>query len=338
VVSPLEDSPAYRAGIKAGDIIARINGKDARGISITQAVKTITGPSGTLVTLTIRHPSTGASKDYTIKRETIKVASLKGWSHKPGGGWDYMIDPDQKIAYFRLTNFTKTSREELDRAIDEISHQGARGIILDLRGNPGGLLNAATEICDKFLSKGIIVSTHADRDDTPNAPTISRAKPDPDDVTLPLVVLVNQYSASASEIVSGCLKDDKRALIVGERTFGKGSVQMLFRLAEGQACLKLTTSHYYLPNGRCIHREENSITWGVDPDVTIEMTPDQMRLQQQAQLDMEVLRDAGDAAPADPNKKPDPALEKAERDPLGSDAQLSGGLLLLRLQLAGAQI
>lgn len=336
VVSPLEDSPAYRAGIKAGDVVSAINGKNAKGITLNQAVKTITGPSGTMVNLTVRRPN-GTSKEYTIKRETIKVASIKGWSHKPGGGWDYLIDPEQKIAYLRLTNFTKTTSDELDRAVTELGHLGARGIILDLRYDPGGLLTAATEVCDKFLSHGVIVSTHPDRD-TPNQSTIARAKPDDDDVSMALVVLVNQYSASASEIVSGCLKDNGRALIVGERTFGKGSVQMLFPLADRRAYLKLTTSHYYLPKGRCIHREENSTTWGVDPDVTVEMTPDQMRLAIDARQELDVLRDANDPAPANAPEKPDPALEKAKKDPLGCDAQLSGALLLLRLQLAGAQI
>jgi len=345
VITPLEDSPAYRQGIRAGDIITRINGKNAKGININQAVKTITGPSGTLVTLTIRRPATSGSKDdivkdYTIKRQTIKVASIKGWSHKVGGGWDYMIDADQKIAYMRLTSFTHTTRDELDKAMDEFARENVRGIILDLRNNPGGLLQQAIEVCDKFLSEGTIVSTHAERPVGGNPPTIAKAKPDADDVTLPLVVLVNQYSASASEIVSGCLKDDKRALIVGERTFGKGSVQMLFPLVVGEnkACLKLTTSHYYLPSGRCIHREENSTTWGVDPDVTIAMTPDQMRLAMNARQALDVLHGANDSAATAPeDEKPDPVLEKAKKDPLGCDAQLSGALFLLRLQLSGAQ-
>jgi carboxyl-terminal processing protease len=145
---------------------------------------------------------------------------------------------------------------------------------------------------------------------------------------------VNQYSASASEIVSGAMKDHHRALIVGERTFGKGSVQMLFPLSARSAYLKLTTHHYYLPNGKCIHREENSTDWGVDPDVTVEMTPEQMRAAIDSRQDMDVLRDAGAA----PEKKAE-ALEKvAKKDPLAQDAQLSAGLLLLRLQLAGARL
>ena len=260
VVSPLEDTPAYKAGIKAGDVITHINGKSAKGINLNQAVRTITGPSGTMITLTVKSPD-GRSKDFPIKRETIKVASIKGWLHRPGGGWDYTLDPENKIAYIRLTNFTKDSPHELDKAIDQIKEAGGKGIIFDLRFNPGGLLTSATEIADKFLKEGVIVTTHPDRD-TGNPPTSASAKADDGDCDLPLIVLVNQYSASASEIVSGALKDDHRALIVGERTFGKGSVQMLFPLADRSAYLKLTTSHYYLPSGRCIHREENSKEWG----------------------------------------------------------------------------
>jgi carboxyl-terminal processing protease len=370
VVSPLEDSPAYKQGIKAGDVITAINGKNAKGITLNQAVKNITGVEGTYVTLTIKSP-TGTVKDYRIRREKIKVASVKGWTHKPGGGWDYFVDPVQKIGYVRLTNFTKTSGAEMDQAVDEMKAEGAKALILDLRYNPGGLLTAATDIADKFLKEGTIVSTKADRD-TPVAPPID-AKQSPDDFDMPMVVLVNQFSASASEIVSGALKDLHRATIVGERSFGKGSVQMLFPIdrdpsGRGKSYLKLTTSHYYLPSGRCIHREENSTTWGVEPDLAVEMTPEQMRAAIDARQDVEVLRDAapaegeqpkieskadkasdaaGDVASDKPATAPVTAdattalqstTKPAKKDLLASDPQLSAGLLLLRLQLAGVNL
>jgi carboxyl-terminal processing protease len=345
VVSPLEDSPAYKAGIKAGDIIARIDGKNAKGITLNQAVKTITGPSGSKVTLTVRSPD-GAVKDYDIKRETIKVASVKGWLHRPGGGWDYFVDSENKIAYLRMTNFTKTTSEELDRAAEELKQNGARAMILDLRYNPGGLLSAATEVTDKFLDAGLIVKTQGDRDT--QQPTYTQAREDDDELKLPLIVLVNQYSASASEIVSGALKDQNKAKVVGERTFGKGSVQMLFPLLDRRsAYLKLTTSHYYLPKGKCIHREENSTEWGVDPDLTIEMTPEQMRAAIDARQELDVLRDAKvPDAPAEGKQEQlkqeagdvKEAVAKATKDPMASDPQLSAALLLLRMQLAGAQL
>lgn len=342
VVSPLEDSPAYRAGIKAGDIVTHIDGKSAKGITLNQAVKNITGKSGTVVVLTVRSED-GTVKDYPIVRETIKVASVKGWQHRPGGGWDYFVDPENKIAYIRLTNFTKTTSEDLAAAIKEMNAQGAKGLILDLRYNPGGLLQAATEVVDRFISDGIIVSTRADRR-TPNGPTIAPAKEDGDELDLPTVVLVNQYSASASEIVSGALKDHGKALIVGERTFGKGSVQMLFPLYNRRAYLKLTTSHYYLPNGKCIHRDENSLEWGVDPDLTIEMTPEQMRAAIDARQELDVLRNAPEPAQDEHNTLRDEAGQveaavaevKERKDPLASDPQLSAALLFLRLAVAEA--
>ncbi len=323
VISPLEDTPAYKLGIEAGDIIARINGKNARNISIDQAVKNITGPQGTTVTLTIRKTD-GTMKDFTIRREQIKVASVKGWQHLPGGGWDFFVDQQQKIAYVRLTNFTRTSDEELRRVLVDTRKQGVRGMILDLRDNPGGLLTAATDVADRFLDAGTIVSTRGERGNVPEQPPID-ARASYDDAAVPLVVLVNQFSASASEIVSGALQDHKRALVVGERTFGKGSVQMLFPLAKRTAALKLTTSHYYLPSGRCIHREENASTWGVDPDLIVEMTPKQKKEAIEARQELDVLREKivqGEAI-------------KPKKDLLACDPQLSAALLLLKLQLAG---
>jgi carboxyl-terminal processing protease len=349
VVSPLEDTPAYRAGIKAGDIITHIDGRNAKGITLNQAVRTITGPVGTPVTLSIRNPD-GNTRDYTIVRETIKVASVKGWRHMPGGGWDYLVDPDQKIGYVRLTNLTRNTPQDLDRAISDMKRSGARALILDLRYNPGGLLNAATDVADRFLREGLIVSTQADRGPA-NQQAQTHASRQRDEIDLPTVVLVNQYSASASEIVSGALKDHKRAIVVGERTFGKGSVQMLFplRLGRGEqpsAYLKLTTSHYYLPSNRNIHRKESSLVWGVDPDVVIEMTPEQMRAAIDARQELDVLRDvtppaASDDVPLhDLVQEVEAAVEEAvaARDPLQADPQLSAALLLLRLQLAGAQL
>jgi carboxyl-terminal processing protease len=336
VVSPLEDTPAYHAGIKAGDIITHINGKSAKGISTNQAVRTITGPAHTGVTLTVRSPD-GHVKDYHLTRETIHVASVKGWVHLPGGGWDYNVDPDSKIGYIRLTNFTRDSKDELDQAIDRMKHTGTHGLILDLRYNPGGLLMTATQVADKFLRDGVIVSTHPDRN-TGDEPTVANASPEADDCNWPLIVLVNQYSASASEIVSGALKDNHRALIVGERTFGKGSVQKLFRLSDGSAYLKLTTSHYYLPSGKCIHREENSKEWGVAPDVTVEMTPDQMRAAIDARQDLDVLRDANAPAGGEQPKLKEKAAKAPKKDLLSSDPQLSAAVLMLKFELAGVDL
>lgn len=349
VVSPLEDSPAYRAGIKAGDTISHVDGQLVKGILLDQVVKKIKGPTGTKVTLTVRSPD-GGIKDYVLRRDTIKVASIKGWKRLPGGGWDYMVDPVQQVAYVRLSQFTRASADELERALKQLKKDGARGIIFDLRSDPGGLLSSAVDIADKFLAKGVIVSTRADRE-TPQQPTVNSATQGRQECDLPMVVLVNQFSASASEILSGALKDHGRALIVGERSFGKGSVQMLFPVAGRSAYLKLTTSHYYLPSGRCLHREENSTQWGVDPDVLVEMTPEQMRAVIDARQEMDVLRDpnAATLAPADagsrqPARTVDqngqaimPAAKKPV-DLLSTDPQLSAAVLLMRLELGGARV
>jgi carboxyl-terminal processing protease len=328
VVSPIEDSPAFKAGIKAGDHITHINGKDAKGITTTQAVKTITGPSGTPVTLSIRSTD-GTTSEHTLTRKLVKVASIKGVQHMPGGGWNWFLDPESKIAYVRLTEFTRQTTEELRRAAAELTKQGATALILDLRFNRGGLLTAATEVSDKFLTDGVIVSTRAERA-TPQPPTIATARNDSDELTIPTVVLVNQFSASASEIVSGALKDQSRALIVGERTFGKGSVQITFPSMERNALVRVTTYHYYLPGGRCIHREEGAREWGVEPDVKIEMTPEQMRRSQQALRELDVLRASDEAATRPASASIDELLK--------SDPQLSAALTLLRLQLAGAPV
>jgi carboxyl-terminal processing protease len=326
VVSPLEDSPALKAGIRAGDVVTRIDGKDAHGITINEAVKNITGPEHTFVVLTVRSPD-GTVKSHSIERSVINVVSVKGYVHKPGGGWNYFIDEKNKIAYLRITNFTAKTTSELIDAMDTIQQQGARGLIIDLRHNPGGLLTAAVEVSSQFVRKGVIVSTHPDRD-TENRPTVADAEPDAETTDIPLTVLVDQLSASASEIVSGALKDHGRATIIGERTFGKGSVQNVIPLADKTACLKLTEAHYYLPSGRCLHREDNSTVWGVDPDVKIELTPEQMQAAFDARTDMEVLRDGDAPASTQPSKT----------DLLAADPQLNGALLVTRLKVAGVSL
>jgi carboxyl-terminal processing protease len=330
VVQPLEDTPAAKAGIRPGDLITRINGKSAKGVTLDGAVKIITGVPGTNVVLTVKSLN-GDVKDYTLTREMIKVASIKGFEPTNGGeGWNYMLDPEQKIGYIRLTSFSKTTADDLGKAVSGLKDQDAKALILDLRYNPGGLLQQAKEVVNKFLDRGVIVSTHADRI-TVNLPTMMTADPQDFQTDLPLIILVNQYSASASEIVSGALKDQHRALIVGERTYGKGSVQMLFPLDTKKACLKLTTSHYYLPSGRCIHREDNSPTWGVDPDVTIAMTPEQMR----AEID---ARSKLDVPAEDVKAMGSPTTMPSKEDLLKVDPQLSAALLILRMQLSSADV
>ena len=200
-------------------------------------------------------------------------------------------------------------------------------MIIDLRHNPGGLLSSAVETASQFIRKGVIVSTRPDRE-TENRPTQADAEPDAETTDMPLTVLVDQYSASASEIVSGALKDHGRATIIGQRTYGKGSVQNVIPLADRSAALKLTEAHYYLPSGRCLHREDNSTVWGVEPDVKIELTPEQMQTAFDARTDMEVLHDT-DVPSTQPAKT---------TDLLTVDPQLSGALLVERLKVLGVSM
>ena len=359
VVEPLPDSPAEAAGVQSDDVIARINGKAARNVTTDQAVRLITGPTGTMVCLTLRGTD-GKLRDVNLRRRSIKVASVKGYTEVGTGKWDYYIDPGSKIAYVRITSFTATTNRELKTVLTDLG-DACQGVILDLRGNPGGLLPAATGVCDQFLKSGTVVSTHPDRD-TPNLPYKYTATDDGDEFTKPLVVLINQYSASASEIVSGALKDQHRAILVGERTYGKGSVQQLFQLPpeEDPSIVKLTTSHYYLPSGRCIHREETSTTWGVDPDVTVELTPEQMTATIIARRKMDVyhaisspagggadsklretaaaVNDAQKSSAPTTGPSTQPALVTKPADLLQVDPQLSAAVLVLKLELAGAHL
>lgn len=261
IIAPLDDSPAWRAGVLPGDIVLEIDGYDTLGIDIFQAVKRLKGEAGTDVTIKVRHAD-GTIKDLTITRATIEVASVRGYQRNPGNGFRYMIDPANQIAYVRLTQFGQNSHIELRQRLTRLKDNGMKALILDLRDNGGGLLDAAVEISDLFLSQGkTIVSTKGRAE--PQSTVRSTSKTLLAD--LPVVVLVNGQSASASEIVAGALKDNGRALIVGTRSYGKGSVQQLIELGDGTSAIKLTTAYWYIPSGRMIHRHEDALQWGVDP-------------------------------------------------------------------------
>ncbi|MFH0982419.1 MAG: S41 family peptidase [Planctomycetota bacterium] len=268
VVTPIEDSSAYAAGIQAGDVITMVNGQPILGISLNKAVETITGPVGTSVTLGIRRESEPQELEFTLKRITVKIQSIKGFARDPADDqkWLYMIDPEYGIAYVRVVSFQENTVEDFVKTVDLLARNNLRGLILDLRFDPGGLLRTAVLFAELFLDRNeTIVSTRG-----LNSPkweiAATRRGPYRD---LPLVVLANDSSASASEILVGAIKDHHRGLIVGERTYGKFSVQNLIQLARTEAHLKLTTARYYLPSGRSLHRDEDSVTWGVEPDIPV---------------------------------------------------------------------
>lgn len=278
VTSPMPNTPAYEAGILAGDLILKVDGKPLDVMRQSEVVAAIQGVPGTEVTLTVQHEGAKEPVDITMKRAKIETPSVMGDRRKPANPaeWDYFVDPALKIAYVRLVAFNEHSVADLKKTIESIQAEGARGLVLDLRDNPGGLLKQAVEICDLFMTSGPIVST---RDRKGKGPTYEAGA----DGTLlepaathPMAVLINGNSASASEIVAAALQDSKRAIVVGERSYGKGSVQHVIELGdrEPKVALKLTTSSYWRPSGANIHRSvdmKESDEWGVKPTAGYEI-------------------------------------------------------------------
>jgi carboxyl-terminal processing protease len=263
----MEDTPGFRAGILSGDRIIKIDGKSAEKMSLPEAVKQLRGEPDSKVTVTIQRPSSGLVKDFTLTRAIIKtdmVKDINGKKEFPLG--------DDKIGYVRITEFGNKAGEELEAALNKLKAEGMKALIVDLRWNPGGLLDEAVEVCGKFLPRGQLVVTTEGRDPSQNSVRRADGRGDEfaskDGSPKPMVVLANLGSASAAEIVTGCLQDLHRAVILGEKTFGKGSVQSVFPLDDGSA-LKLTTAKYYTPSHKVIHQH------GITPDIEVPMTEEQ---------------------------------------------------------------
>lgn len=265
VVSPLPGTPAHKAGIRAGDIIWEVEGEPAKDLQLSGVIGKLQGPIGRPVTLSVLHAGEEEPVEMTLTRELIKSPTIRGERYNDDASWDYMLKSDPKIGYVRMSQFSRYTAEELREAVDQLVQQGMQGMVLDLRFNPGGLLESAIEIADMFLSSGEIVSVKGRN--VENRSWSAQQKGTYAD--FPMAVLVNAYSASASEVLSACLQDNKRAIVVGERTWGKGSVQNVIRLEDGESALKLTTASYHRPSGVNIHRfpkMKSSDIWGVTPD------------------------------------------------------------------------
>jgi len=271
VVSPIPDSPALKAGVMAGDIILKVNGTDIKGEKISDVQKLIKGPLGSDVKLTVRHVD-GSEKELTMQRQQIVLPTIMGYRRDAGDKWDFWVSKNPKIAYIRITQFTSDTYTELKKAMDQVLPNGMEGLVLDLRFNPGGRLDQAKAVVNLFISKGTIVVTRGlHRAEEIATASADKALPR----EFPMIVLVNEHSASAAEIVAGSLKDNQRALIVGTRSFGKGSVQEIIPMQEDGGELKLTVAYYYLPSGRLVHRKKGATDWGVDPQVSIPMSEEQ---------------------------------------------------------------
>ncbi len=252
VISPIDDTPAARAGIKAGDLIIRLDEASVKGMSLNDAVKLMRGKPGSEIVLTIVRKGEEQPLTITLVRDFIKVKSVRSRTLEPG------------FAYLRISTFQSRTADELRKAIMDMKAEnkksGLNGVILDLRNNPGGVLQAAVGVSDLFLDKGLIVYTEGRVSDSQLK---FNAKPDDILKDVPVVVLVNAGSASASEIVAGALQDHKRAIIMGEKSFGKGSVQTILPM-NNRSALKLTTARYFTPNGRSIQAS------GIEPDIVID--------------------------------------------------------------------
>ncbi|MCP4251140.1 MAG: S41 family peptidase [bacterium] len=326
VIAPIEQSPAIVAGIQPGDVILAIDGTSTEGLGVADANRLIGGQPGTSVTLTVRHVAQTAPEEIRITRAPIKLNSVKGYRRLTADEWDYTIDPENRIAYLRISNFHDNTASEVDEALQQIRRRGPRALVLDLRFNPGGSLASAVAIADRFLTTGLIVSTVTRH----QAVDEYRARPEGTFAPIPMAVLINGRSASASEIVAGCLQDQKRAVVVGGRSFGKGVVQSVMELAQYRAAISLTVAHYRLPGGRIIHKTpQNAHTdeWGVLPDVVVPLTHEQ-------ELEIQTARHAADVVPAEPSTAPADDVEPPLVSPaIPIDDQLAAALTAVLRQL-----
>lgn len=278
VVSPLVGTPAYKAGVRAGDRIVEINGEATKGISLNEAVARLKGKNGTKVTIGIYHEGESEKHDLEVERGVIQLDTVYGPRRKADNSWDFMLSEEEGIGYIQVNSFTTKTTSEIRAALAELSDRKFKGLVLDLRFNPGGLLTSAVEVCDMFIKKGDDIVSTKGRNVKPEAWQGTGKGKYPD---VPVAVLINRYSASASEIVSACLQDHKRAVVIGERSWGKGSVQNVIRLADGKSVLMLTTASYHRPSGKNIHRSadsKESDEWGVRPneDYQIKLSPEEM--------------------------------------------------------------
>jgi carboxyl-terminal processing protease len=329
IISPIEGSPAFHAGVMAGDIILAVNGESTRNLKIEEVQKKIfNGPLD--VTLRLKR-ETGEEVDLKMTRQEIELPTVKGYRRrldKPDE-WDWYVRPQEKIAYIRITQFMPNTLPRVEQVLRTLAADNAKGIILDLRFNGGGLLETAEKLVDLFVTDGVIVETRGR-----HGKNTVRAKGDGTLPNIRLAVLVNGASASASEVVAGSLQDNRRAIIVGTRSFGKGSVQEVIPLEDGQGEVKLTVAYYYLPSGRLVHKKPGATEWGVDPQIRVDMTPEQEKALFLAQRDAEVIGHPNAATQPSSRATSLPSTQQPETQPTTSptasiDPQLDAAIAAL---------
>jgi carboxyl-terminal processing protease len=343
VATPIVGSPAYRAGILAGDVITKIGDKSTEGMSVKEASSEMRGEPGSSVHLTIERAGQDKPIELTINREIINVDSVLGDTRLADDQWNFMLDGDDKIGYVRITTFGEKTVKELGASLEKLKQQGAKGLIIDLRGNPGGLLPAAVGVCEFFVPQGkTIVSVRGRQNLVVEREFV--ASGGKKFLDWPLAVLVNQGSASASEIVAACLQDHHRAVIVGERSFGKGTVQNIIPLSKKIGNLTLTTANFVRPSEKPIHRRfdaKDSDAWGVSPDTDFELklTADEAKKLLEWRQDRDVVRPHR-AATANAESSPDNdhgANGDAENveNPWADDPQLRRAIDYIESKLKG---
>lgn len=317
VASTIFNSPAFRAGIRPGDVIAKIEGEEVRGAKVQDVSSKLRGREGTSVKLVIDRD--GELLDKLLVRERIEIESVLGDRRRSDGTWDFQLEADPRIAYLRIELFGEKTTKEFKKSIESCQPR-PQAILIDLRDNSGGLLLAAAQICDLFLDSGPIVTTKGRSEKIDDELIAAEGTIVPNDC--PIAILINENSASASEILAGCLKDRNRAIVVGTRSFGKGSVQNVIPIEGGKAAMRLTTAYYYPPSGRRIHHRSQSDDeeWGIDPSpgCKVAMTDEELqaavtRLRQRSYpiSDQEVVSKQEDGTQGDPSIDADPQLKLA---------------------------
>ncbi len=329
-VSLVPGAPAYYSGLDAGDIIEKVNGEETKEMSITCAVSKITGPAGTKVKLSVRRPDEEQTREIEITRAKIVVPTTRGWSRDDNGNWLYFINEKDKIGYVRVTQFSASTAADLDAILTKLEGEGMKALVLDLRFNTGGYLQSAADITDLFVEKGVMVSTQP----RVGLPTWETAEKKGTHPNYPLVILINSSSASASEIVSGALSDTSfsRATLVGEQSYGKGSVQTISDYPGNGAQLKYTMAYYHLPSGQRVNdrhsmQKQNRKDWGISPDVKIELVGDETKKMLEIERDNDVL------AGANHDKNKSTLNRHTLEETLMSDYQLKTAILVARAKL-----